>query len=80
MRTEFMLALISVKGINYRAGLGTAFCFIGIFCFRAAFLNTKSKEGDDLPVKKSTKIILLSTGVICLAPGIFLILSSLKII
>lgn len=80
MRISFLRALISVKGINYIAGLGTVFVFIGIFCFRATFLNVKSKEGYDVPVKNSTKVMLLLSGVICFALGILLILKSLKII
>lgn len=71
-----------MRGINYLAGLGTIFIFIGIFCFKALYYKKTFKEETEIstPVKKSRKILLILAGIVCVALGLSLILRALKLI
>ncbi|MBK8553262.1 MAG: hypothetical protein IPL53_20250 [Ignavibacteria bacterium] len=73
-----------MRGINYLAGLGTIFIFIGIFCFKALFPKKIYRENMEsanyTPVKQSGKVFLIISGFVCIALGFLLILKSFKII
>jgi drug/metabolite transporter (DMT)-like permease len=61
-----------MRGINYLAGFGTVFIFIGIFCYKAAFQKRSSKESDPIPVRKQEKMLLLLAGSLSILFGGFL--------
>lgn len=71
-----------MRGINFLAGLGTIFIFIGIFCFKALFPKKIYREGNERvnnkPVKKSGKVFLIIFGCLSVALGLFLILKAFK--
>ena len=71
-----------MRGINYLAGLGTIFIFIGIFCFKALVYKKTFKEETEIstPLKKSRKVLLTFAGIVCVAFGLSLILRALKLI
>jgi len=71
-----------MRGINYLAGLGTIFIFIGIYCFKALVYKKTFREETEIstPVKKSRKALLIVVGIICVAIGVLLILRSGKLI
>jgi len=71
-----------MRGINFLAGLGTIFIFIGIFCFKALVYKKTFKEETEIstPVKKSRKVLLILIGIVCVALGLSLILRALKLI
>jgi formate hydrogenlyase subunit 3/multisubunit Na+/H+ antiporter MnhD subunit len=71
-----------MRGINFLAGLGTIFIFIGIFCFKALVYKKTFKEETEIstPVKKSRKVLLILIGIVCVAFGLSLILRALKLI
>jgi len=61
-----------MRGINYLAGFGTIFIFIGIFCYKAAFQKRSSRENDPIPVRKQEKMILILAGSLSMLFGGFL--------
>ena len=71
-----------MRGINYLAGLGTLFIFLGIICFKATIYKKIYKEETEVstPLKKSQKALLILGGTICVAIGVSLILKALKLI
>jgi hypothetical protein len=71
-----------MRGINFFAGLGTIFIFIGIFCFKSLVYKKTFREETEIstPVKKSQKVLLIVVGIVCVAIGLSLILRSLKLI
>jgi len=71
-----------MRGINFLAGLGTIFIFIGIFCFKALFYKKTYKEEMKIstPIKNSRKVLLILVGIVCVALGLSLILKALKLI
>ena len=71
-----------MRGINFLAGLGTIFIFIGIFCFKALFYKKLFKEETEIstPIKNSRKVLLIFVGIVCVALGLSLILKALKLI
>ena len=71
-----------MRGINYLAGLGTIFIFIGIFCFKALFYKKTFKEETEIstPIKNSRKVLLILAGILCVALGVSMILRALKLI
>jgi hypothetical protein len=71
-----------MRGINFLAGLGTIFIFIGIFCFKALVNKKTFREETDIsaPVKESRKVLFIVIGIVCVAIGLSLILRSLKLI
>jgi hypothetical protein len=73
-----------MRGINFLAGLGTIFVFIGIFCFKALFPKKIFREDMEMtnytPVKKSGKVFLIFSGCLCSIFGFLLILKSFKVI
>ena len=71
-----------MRGINYLAGLGTIFIFIGIYCFKALVYKKVFREEIEIstPLKKSTKLLLVVAGIVCVAIGLSLILRALKLI
>ena len=72
-----------MRGINFLAGLGTIFIFIGIFCFKASLVYKKVYREETVistPLKKSQKVLLIVVGIVCVAIGLSLILKSLKLI
>ena len=71
-----------MRGINFLAGLGTIFIFIGIFCFKALFEKKTLKEETvvSTPLKKNQKVLLILVGGVCVVLGVSLILKSLKLI
>jgi len=71
-----------MRGINFLAGLGTIFIFIGIFCFKALFYKKTFKEETEIstPIKNSRKGLLIRVGIVCVALGFTLILKALKLI
>ena len=71
-----------MRGINYLAGLGTVFIFIGIYCFKALVYKKTFREETEIstPLKKTRKVLLILIGIVCVAIGLSLILKSLKLI
>ena len=71
-----------MRGINYLAGLGTIFIFIGIFCFKALVYKKTFREETEIsaPLKKSRKVLLIVVGIVCGVIGVSLILRSFKLI
>ena len=73
-----------MRGINYLAGLGTIFIFIGIFCFKALFPKKIYRENNErvnyTPVKKSGKVFLILFGFLSVILGFILILKSFIVI
>jgi formate hydrogenlyase subunit 3/multisubunit Na+/H+ antiporter MnhD subunit len=71
-----------MRGINFLAGLGTIFIFIGIFFFKALFYKKAFKEQTEIytPVKKSRKVPVILIGIVCVALGLALILKAMKVI
>ncbi|HRB50764.1 MAG TPA: hypothetical protein PKX63_03255 [Niabella sp.] len=67
-----------MKGINYLAGLGTIFIFLGIFCFRAIVMKNKSMHQANTTISPVAKVLLALSGLLALGVGAFLILSSIK--
>ncbi len=66
-----------MRGVNYLAGIGTVFVFIGIFCFKAIFHKSKVK-GYTQPkeISKTNKIILFISGLVSVATGLLLIIKA----
>ncbi|HMS65116.1 MAG TPA: hypothetical protein PKD83_07670 [Ignavibacteria bacterium] len=73
-----------MRGINYLAGLGTIFIFIGIFCFKALFpkqmLRENKERVDYTTVSVKGKVLLILFGIISIIIGTLLILRALKVI
>ena len=71
-----------MRGINYLAGLGAVFIFIGIYCFKALVYKKTFREETEIstPLEKSRKVLLIVIGIVCVAIGLSLILKSLKLI
>jgi hypothetical protein len=73
-----------MRGINFLAGLGTIFIFIGIYCFKALFQKKMPREEMEkvnyTPIKNSEKALLIFLGCVCVVLGLGLILKSLKVI
>ena len=71
-----------MRGINFLAGLGTIFIFIGIYCFKALVYKKVFREETEVstPLKKSHKVLLIVVGIVCVAIGVSLILRALKLI
>lgn len=71
-----------MRGINFLAGLGTIFIFIGIFCFKALFPKKLYREDKEIVnntnVKKSGKVLLILFGCFSVVLGLFLILKAFK--
>ena len=63
-----------MRGINYKTALGTILLFIGFFCLKAAFQKNKSAHSTEM--KTSTKMILIISGILAMAAGVFLIVKS----
>ena len=71
-----------MRGINFLAGLGTIFIFIGIFCFKALVYKKTIREETEIstPAKNSRKVLIIVVGIVCVVIGLSLILRSLKLI
>ncbi len=71
-----------MRGINYLAGLGTVFIFVGIFCIKALFPKVIFRENNEhvttTPMKNYQKAMLLLMGVLCITGGCLLIVKSIK--
>ncbi len=65
-----------MRGINYLAGLGTVFLFIGFYCFKAAFQKSSSPHGSS--PKRSNKVILITGAILSISLGIYLILKAVR--
>ncbi|HMO60648.1 MAG TPA: hypothetical protein PKC39_04560 [Ferruginibacter sp.] len=71
-----------MKGINYLAAFGTILTFAGIFCIKAAVQKNISKAHDTAtkPLANTSKFLLVLSGIIFIASGLFLILKAGKLL
>jgi cytochrome c biogenesis protein CcdA len=71
-----------MRGINYLAGFGTVFIFVGIFCIKAIFPKEIIRENNEYVtttrMKNYQKAMLLLMGVLCIAGGCLLLVKSIK--
>lgn len=64
-----------MRGVNYLAGFGTVILFIGYYCFKAAFQKKSSMHSAS--TKISTKAVLIISGILSIALGIFLLVEAI---
>ncbi len=71
-----------MRGINYLAGFGTVFIFIGIICFKTLLQKDAVKGHLQKPkiISKTNKVIIFISGILSFVFGLILILRALKIV
>lgn len=67
-----------MKGINYLAGFGTILIAIGFYCFKAVIQKPLSTHSGK--PKKSTKTLLIISGIASMIMGILLIIKAVGIV
>lgn len=70
-----------MRGINFLAGLGTVFIFIGIFCFKTLIRKDVVKGYTQKPkvISKTNKVIIFISGIVSAVLGLLLIIKSFKL-